>query len=659
MMVTTATNLKPAVAYLRRSTDRQEQSLGDQRKEIARWADRNGYRVASEYVDDAISGTSARARPAFQQMISDAKKGVFEAVIVWNSDRFSRGDVTETEHYRYLLRQAGVTVLSVTEDFLARDGIDGDVLRAVKQFQNRQFSISLSQNTLRGQISSVLDASDPGRMTPYGYDREIVGPDGMPLYRVRFLEGGDREVRDRNGGVQAVYRKRQTLRKPGKECSARLVLSEPARVQVVRDIFRMCIEGVGFKGIADELNRRGVISPRGRLWQFTTIKALIENPAYRGDIVWNRRTESKFFEVRQGRAEKMKPTVKSGRVERIARDDWIVIEGAVPAIVDRATWDRAQAAAAVRAECRHGTGRQSGRWLLSGVMRCSCCGQRFWGERKRKGRVPGRRDVVTSYYICGGRIKFGKSVCPNSAHVRADDLEAWVLAKLQGLVLADAEGVDDAVERFVEGFRDKQDGGTDLRPAKRELAQIEATVETLLTGLDPANLPLVNDRLSQLRRRREALLQQVRLSEAASAHMDEPALRRWARERLGLLADMAGGRRDEKARQALASYVDELVIDPGAKTGYLVVNANVAALGGNGGLVAAGGGPQKPRDPPCGGSGFDAIVGKGWCDERFRRAPETPHGRTTSRQVYSRRLGLSGWRETSFRRCSPLRGRSW
>ena len=140
----------PAVAYLRRSTDKQEQSIGDQRQEVRRYADEQGYRIIREYVDDAISGTSADERPGFQRMIADAGGGDFQAVIVWNSDRFSRGDVTETEHYRYLLRQANVKVLSVTEDYLAREGIDGDVLRTVKQFQNRQYSISLSQNTLRG-----------------------------------------------------------------------------------------------------------------------------------------------------------------------------------------------------------------------------------------------------------------------------------------------------------------------------------------------------------------------------------------------------------------------------------------------------------------------------------------------------------------------------
>ena len=128
-----ARELIPAAAYLRRSTDRQEQSLADQRAAIHEWASRHGYRIAFEFVDDAISGTSAKGRSGFQSMIAAAEQRRFQAVIVWNSDRFSRGDVTETEHYRYVLRQSEVTLLSVTEDFLAREGLEGDVLRTIRQ----------------------------------------------------------------------------------------------------------------------------------------------------------------------------------------------------------------------------------------------------------------------------------------------------------------------------------------------------------------------------------------------------------------------------------------------------------------------------------------------------------------------------------------------
>ncbi len=640
--------LRPAAAYLRRSTDRQEQSLGDQRTEISRWARENGFGIIKEYIDDAISGTSAKGRPGFMQMIADAERREFEGVIVWSSDRFSRANLTETEHFRYVLGEAGVTVHSVTEDFVAKEGLDGDVLRAVKQHMNRQYSVSLSQNTLRGQVSSVLRFSDPGRMAPYGYDREIVGPDGTVQYTVRFREGGDREMRDRDGKVVTVFTKGQSLQKPGKECTARLVMSDDARVQVVKDIFALCVAGKGFKHITAELNKRGIVSPKGHIWQFTTIKNIIENPVYRGALVWNRRTQSKFFEVRNGRAEKVKSTLRSGTVQKVEREDWIVLEDVLPAIVDRNTWERAQVAAAGRREQCGGKGKQGCRWLLSGVTRCGHCGRPFWGLEKRKGRVEGRVDVVTPYYICAGRSRSGKSVCPHSAHVRAVDLEAWVLAQLQELVFADKAGVQDAIELFIEAVKTSHPTDGAIRSHKREIADIDSQVTGLITHLDPANLALVNDKLTAFRKRKEYLQEQVRGAEATEASLDEKALRRFATERVGLLSEAMAGRRDEKVRQVMASYIDEIVIEPATKTGYLAINAGFFGDGGpdgdkdgleelgepaanlthgqtsaNGartGLQTAA--AQKPDDPPRGGSQVKVIAG-----DRCARRPQGPAAR--------------------------------
>ncbi len=93
-----------------------------------------------------------------------------------------------------------------------------------------------------------------------------------------------------------------------------------------------------------------MLSPRGKLWQHTTIRELLKNPAYYGAIVWNRRSESKFYEVRGGRADKVKTAIRSGAVEKVSKSEWIVIESALPAIVDRPMWDRAQSAASVRAD---------------------------------------------------------------------------------------------------------------------------------------------------------------------------------------------------------------------------------------------------------------------------------------------------------------------
>ena len=59
----------PAAGYLRRSTDLQDQSLGDQRKEIEAKAARKGFRIVRWYEDDAVSGTSTTGRDQFNQML--------------------------------------------------------------------------------------------------------------------------------------------------------------------------------------------------------------------------------------------------------------------------------------------------------------------------------------------------------------------------------------------------------------------------------------------------------------------------------------------------------------------------------------------------------------------------------------------------------------
>ncbi len=550
----------PAVAYLRRSTDKQEQSIADQRSEIERYARDKGFRIVREYTDDAISGTSADQRPGFQKMIADAPAGGFKAVIVWNS-------------------------------------VDGDVLRTVKQFQNRQYSISLSQNTLRGQISSVTAASDPGRPCPYGYDREVVGPDGTALYRVRFCPGRIREVYGRDGQLQAKYAKGQELLKPGKECKARLVLSTPERVHTVREIFRLCVDGLGFKGVADELNRRGVIGPRGDFWSFTTIKAILANPAYQGDLVWNRRTEAKFYAVREGRADQMRPAQESARVSVTRREDWIVVPDAVPAIVDRETWQRAQVMARKRAEARGGIGHRDRCWLLTGVLLCGDCGHKYWGEPKRKGRIEGHAPVITNYYTCGGRRTHGKLICPTPAHIKAGDLESWVLRKLERLVLGDSAGTQAAIDRIVAVLMNEDGSAAEVERLEDDLRKVSETVAALTANIDPANLALLNDKLTQLRLRKEHLEQELAAARLAGPSRDERTIRQWAKRRLAGLAEALNGRRDDEARRVLGSYVDRITLWPSTKRGEMALHPDCWALWR---AMAPGKQPDRPERRSCG-----------------------------------------------------------
>ncbi|MEN6385900.1 MAG: recombinase family protein, partial [Phycisphaerales bacterium] len=565
----------PAVGYLRRSTDKQEQSLEDQKREIGHYASQHGYKIIREYIDDAISGTSADKRPAFQSMVTDAAAGDFKAVIVWNSDRFSRGDVTETEHYRYLLRRSGVKVLSVTEDYLSREGIDGDVLRTVKQFQNRQFSISLSQNTLRGQVSAILAESDPGRTPPYGYDREIIGPDGSLLYRIRFCENGIREVYDKQGRFQAKYIKGQSLHKPGKECKARLTLSSPDRIDVVKDIFRMCLDGVGFKGIADKLNAKGMASPQGNSWSFTTIKALLENPAYQGDLVWNRRTESKFYAIENGRAMRTKREDESSRSLKTSKDDWVTVRDVIPPIVSRQDWLKVQNFVLKRHLAKGGHGHQTRRWLLSGVLVCGDCNTSFWGERKHKGHIEGRKDIISYYYTCAGRRRYGKNTCSFPSHIKAKALESWVLKKLSNLVLGDKDSVEEAINHFIKILTNEKLDNEKSDRIAQELKQINETINAIVGTIDPANLPMLNDRLTQLRLRKEYLQNEENMTKNENQTIDKESIRKWAKDMIVGLENAIEGQRDEAIRKIMSRYIEKIKIWPSNKTGELILNPKV------------------------------------------------------------------------------------
>ena len=161
---------KSAAAYLRRSTDRQEQSIEDQRRAILTYAVENGYKLVKEYIDDSISGASSDNREAFQRLISDAerKDGYFSYVLTYDIKRFGRIDNDEAGYYRHLLRKNGIEVVYISEGFNGDDS--DDLIRPVKQWQARQELKALSKTTLRGLLSRAEGGWWNGGLPPFGYD---------------------------------------------------------------------------------------------------------------------------------------------------------------------------------------------------------------------------------------------------------------------------------------------------------------------------------------------------------------------------------------------------------------------------------------------------------------------------------------------------------
>ncbi len=120
--------MRKAAAYIRRSTDRQDTSLADQLHAITQYAEKHGFEIVDIYKDDAISGTSANGRLAFQSMIGIVEKcsgkPPFQAILTWDVRRFSRGNIDEAGYFRHVLSQKGVEVIYITENLKGHDTDD-------------------------------------------------------------------------------------------------------------------------------------------------------------------------------------------------------------------------------------------------------------------------------------------------------------------------------------------------------------------------------------------------------------------------------------------------------------------------------------------------------------------------------------------------------
>ncbi len=525
-----------AIGYVRRSTDRQEQSIPDQKKAIEGYAAEHGLRLAKFYIDDAISGTSTVGRKAFQQLMQDAQgaQRSFELIIVYDVKRFGRVGNDEAGYYRHLLRKHGVEVRYVSENFNG-DATD-DLLRPVKQWQARQESKDLSRVTIRGLMSKMEDQGGwwMGGVPPYGYDLRYENAEGRFLMTVRYMPDGTKRLLDESRAVTRTLQRGESLN-TSKRDRAKLAPSSPERVTVIQRIFRMYVEqGKGFKSVAETLNIDNVPTPRGPAWSHiyrgqwtdTTIRAILVNMIYVGDMIWNRRTDARFHQIRDGVAVE-RESAYGARLVPNSESDWLIVRDAHPPLISRRVFEQAK----VRREShiasiehrgndprRKVSGRnwhgQRNRFILSGLLTCANCGNRYQGVTRQKGkRRADQTRVLTRSYGCGGHITKGNSVCAMNA-VPQQELESLVMDS----VLEFYRRYDGAKgKKLLRETIKAQLGGEGVhveeacRRAKEEDAQLQHTINNLLDNITSANRELADERLKELTKRRQAL--QLRIEE--------------------------------------------------------------------------------------------------------------------------------------------------
>jgi DNA invertase Pin-like site-specific DNA recombinase len=572
-MATRHFNLIPAVGYLRRSTDLQERSIPDQKAYIEKWAAEHGYRIVRWYIDDAISGTSTRGRNDFDRLIEDAEnRRDFETIICYDIARFSRGGTNETGYYLHRLKLAGVNVLFPAD--CIPEGDEGELIQGVKSWQARQYSVKLARDTIRGQISNIRERkSAPGGVAPYGYDKQHLTSDGKLLRTLRWMPDGSKQEYGIDGKLLRVIEPGVNIKK-AKSDIIRYVASTPERVEVIKRMFDLCVQGYGFHHIAQTLNNDGIPSPAGQKWNTARIAKLIRNPVYRGAIAWNRHTMGSLFGL-DGDG-KLRPKKQKGW-RRNDEADWIISENAHEPLVKLDTWNAAQRAVAKR-RADAGKARPTKRTLLASLLVCKRCGHSFTTIRDR--RWPGPTGEGYRTYACSGYHRYGKSVC-GVTNVPGPALDAFVLQTIKRALLGDHETTKKAIDAFVAAVRTpkaatKRNGKADERELDLLNRKIKATVAMLA---DPTfdGLDELRSTLAELKAKRDALeARRKPVEQPAVPALSEKELRAWAIEQFARLDDLATRTTvDLKDRQMVEAFVERIEINPEAKTGVVYLMADL------------------------------------------------------------------------------------
>lgn len=178
------------VIYARYSSDNQrEESIEGQLRECRAFAAKNDIQIVETYIDRALSAKTDN-RPDFQRMVKDSNAKTFDVVLVWKLDRFAR-DKYDSAHYKRLLRNNGVRVVSATEAI--SDGPEGILLESLLEGMAQYYSEELAVKVLRGLTENALKCRHNGGNIPVGFvidkDRHYqLDPVTAPLVLKAFTE---------------------------------------------------------------------------------------------------------------------------------------------------------------------------------------------------------------------------------------------------------------------------------------------------------------------------------------------------------------------------------------------------------------------------------------------------------------------------------------
>lgn len=333
--------------YLRLSRDDEKddesQSISNQRDFIMNYVIKHNLMLIDEYIDDGISGTQFD-REGWERLINDIESGRINMVITKDTSRLGRNISQSLYYSTEYFQEKNVRYVALTDGIDTFDKGQNTDMLMFKAFYNEMYVKDISTKIKATLNSQKRNGKFMGGIAPFGYKRNL------------------------------PYDKHE------------LIIDEE-QAEIVKRIFSMFISGMGVKKIANILTdenipipsiqknlNRGVKSSVYGVWQETTIRDILTNPTYKGNLTQNR---------------EYKVSYKSKKRRKNNKENWIIVKGACPAIIDEETFEIAQD---IYSKNKNRTDK-SKEYLLRGFLVCKECGhtisigQAKWscnGEEKTK-----------------------------------------------------------------------------------------------------------------------------------------------------------------------------------------------------------------------------------------------------------------------------------
>ncbi len=375
---------KQGALYLRVSDKKQEKMYGFvyQERQSRALADQLGITIKF-VIKDAYTGMEFRERPELTTLRNMAKRREFEVVLMWKLDRLGRKGI-QREIVREELKYHGVTILTTDPDEHADDDSPlGEVIRAMYSFKAEQERNDLILRTTSGKRERAMEG-------------KLLGT-GFPLYGYK-------------------WRSEKPQEKDAYVLNLDVILVEPdgtewTEVKVVCVVFDLADSGMPIRAIAKYLNDKGIPTRKGTMWQPATIHQMLCHPFYTGEAAMFKRKDT------EKKAGHKQPT----RIIRPEEEQIKMPEGVVPAIIDKALFERVQMRLERnKREAPRNNKNPQESLLRSGFAKCGYCGGNTHFRRHIDRFGPGKDWC---FYVCtkGNSGRFGTCQgCSIAAHTLDD-----------------------------------------------------------------------------------------------------------------------------------------------------------------------------------------------------------------------------------------------